>query len=226
MKIKQIMLLLLIVAFGSCDKPQLRMTNSFVDSRDGRSYRIMTIGTQTWMGENLQYDSPESIVNPNNPSENYGRLYHWKDLMNNSSAHTPISGHKQGICPDGWHIPSDGEWTTLEILHGMDPKDSISTNVYRGNTANVLKSKTGWVDKPIDKDDNGIDSLGFNGLPAGSSRSDRIPAGIGEQALFWSSSLSKDRHPFTRVLGVYPYTNMGRSASYETTYLSCRCLQD
>ena len=82
----------------------------------GNSYKTAIIGNQVWMIENLrtitnpQSDTINSYVYDNN-EENallYGRLYTWRVVMNDS-----IKNESQGICPDGWHVPSDREWTLL-----------------------------------------------------------------------------------------------------------------
>lgn len=231
-KIKLFTLVLLITAsflWTGCQPPNSPLpTNSFIDSRDGEIYATITIGSQTWMAENLRYDAPGSLLNPNNPSIAYGRLYNWPTVMNGSPEHTPFTtSNIRGICPNGWHIPSDGEWTTLEIAHGMDPIDSISNNVYRGSKGRAFKSKTEWVEVVPGWNENGLDSLGFNGLPAGGSGEvPQAPYGLGVHTMFWSSSLRVPYFPWTRALGLYPYVNAHRTPLYELSYTSCRCIQD
>lgn len=74
--------------------------NVLLDERDYSLYRVITIGNQTWMAENLRYDIEGSWLNPKNPSIEYGRLYTWDAAMK--------------AAPKGWHLPTDKEWTILQ----------------------------------------------------------------------------------------------------------------
>lgn len=91
--------------------------------QDGNVYDTLVIGGKVWMAENLKTTkSPDgseikSFAYNNNEenAEKYGRLYDWNTAMNGSK-----SEKAQGICPKGWHIPSDAEWTALEEALGND----------------------------------------------------------------------------------------------------------
>ena len=111
-------------------------TGTFTDSRDGNIYSTLTIGTQTWMAENLKY--LQSVVGPATGSQTnpyyyvygykgtvvadakatanyttYGVLYNWPAAINGEASSTANPSGVQGICPTDWHLPSDAEWTQL-----------------------------------------------------------------------------------------------------------------
>ena len=154
------------------------------DDRDGQVYKTVMIGTQTWMAENLNYavDSSWCYNNSADSCFKYGRLYQWTAAMGvNANYNTAFLGFvvkRQGACPGGWHIPSSGEWTTLEIAVGGELALGVS------ETAGAkLKSTSGWYDSG-----NGTDDYGFSVLPAGNRRDDGIFFNTGSNAYFWSAS--------------------------------------
>jgi uncharacterized protein (TIGR02145 family) len=114
--------------FISCKKPKKVETPTptvptFTDSRDGKVYKTVTIGTQTWMAENLNYQglpagSDTCYQNNSSNCTTYGALYTWNAA--NLAA------------PAGWHLPSDAEWKTLEMYLGMTLTDADMTAAYRG----------------------------------------------------------------------------------------------
>lgn len=122
----------------SCSGSVINLKNSV--SYGGESYSAVLIGTQTWMAKNLNYTpSGGSSKCPDNVASNcadWGRQYDWATAMGiassyNTTSYTATAKHK-GICPTGWHIPSDTEWLTLINFVGSTPgaKLRLPTSVY------------------------------------------------------------------------------------------------
>jgi uncharacterized protein (TIGR02145 family) len=114
------------------EPPQWACGDSFIDDRNSKEYSTLAIGTQCWMGENLDYDdgcSSETWVNATDvgwcgyyadgPYTNEGLLYQWSAAMVGSTQEGA-----QGICPDGWHVPTNAEWETLISYVGDEEEAS------------------------------------------------------------------------------------------------------
>jgi uncharacterized protein (TIGR02145 family) len=140
----------------------------FCDSRDGKVYKKVEIGSQIWMAENLCYDANGSKCYENDPVNciKYGRLYDWAMAMdflpgcNTSICSDQIESKHRGICPSGWHIPSDAEWK--QLIHYAD--NTYDTNI--STTAGIyLKATSGWEEEIVGG--NGEDTYGFTAIPSG-----------------------------------------------------------
>ena len=143
-------------------------TMEFVtDPRDGQVYKTVKIGSQTWMAENLNYETENSYCYDDRMSNclQYGRLYTWNAAIE--------------ACPAGYHLPDTTEWNTLIDELGGETAAALS-----------LKSKSGWYEDWRSSHGNGSDSLGFSGLPAGmrSDEGDSVYLGMENSAFFWSST--------------------------------------
>ena len=117
---------------------------SFTDSRDGKIYKTTKIGTQIWMAENLAYKQKDGVysVYDNNPNlVKFGYLYDWETACK--------------VCPTGWHLPCDTEWTVLVNFSGGEINAGIK-----------LKAKTDWGDE-WEGYGYGTDNFGFSALPGG-----------------------------------------------------------
>jgi uncharacterized protein (TIGR02145 family) len=195
-------------------------TSSFTDARDGEVYCQVTIGNQTWMAENLRYDvlgaASLDTLNPSNPSTSYGRLYDWVTIMNGAASSNGNPSGVQGICPNGWHLPSDDEWNELELELGMAATDTAIVGL-RGTHGGEMKSTKGWSGGG-----NGSSTLGFNAFPAG--RSSPTFQSHGVSASFWTSR-ARSSTAWSRIL-----TSNGNEVlrSYDdiTDGFSCRCIKD
>jgi uncharacterized protein (TIGR02145 family) len=134
---------------------------SFTDNRDGKTYKFVKIGTQTWMAENLNYAAKtgswcynDSIARCNK----YGRLYDWATALalpsscNEQRCAGQVQPKHRGVCPSGWHLPSDAEWNVLISYAGGEEV-----------AGRKLKAKNDWIsDRGI-----GTDDYGFSALPGG-----------------------------------------------------------
>ena len=161
---------------GTHDNPDFAY-GSMTDPRDGIVYKTTTIGGQVWMAENLNYfdieGAPSSIKNdwcywdkPEN-CESAGRLYTWKVAKR--------------VCPEGWRLPTNDDWTALLTAVGADTLNPIA---WTG--ANVLKSKSGW-----ENSGSGTDDFGFTALPAGKAFFNDLQSGFtnhGCSSYMWSAT--------------------------------------
>ncbi|PWJ54303.1 MULTISPECIES: fibrobacter succinogenes major paralogous domain-containing protein [unclassified Fibrobacter] len=173
----------------------------FTDTRDGQVYKTVTIGTQTWMAQNLNYNPGDvsdmgsyawsgCYKNKADSCAKYGRLYTWEVAMNDASCAfdkvckaplnptTPV----QGICPEGWHLPSHYEFE--ELINYIDPtfRYNHTDDAYSSTAGKYLKSKSGW-----NSNGNGTDAYGFSALPGGIGYNDGDFSSEGNFAFFWSS---------------------------------------
>jgi len=184
------------------------------DARDNQVYRTVKIGTQTWMANNLNYkvDSSWCYDDSNSNCTKYGRLYQWSAAMDTSSTYNSALLNAalphQGICPSGWHVPSDAEWGTLIACAGSD-----STRI-------KLSSTSSW-DTTYYK---GSDSYGFNVLSAGIRNANGAFDELGVIADFWSSSEYSTAAWF-RGFG-YSYAYVIPNAGSKSHGWSLRCIQN
>ncbi len=179
--------------------------NPIIDSRDGQSYTTVQIGTQCWMAENLNIgtminsetgganDDGEQANNStiekycyNNSEDScdvYGGLYQWNEMMQYVT-----SEGTQGICPSGWHLPSDAEWKTMEIHLGMSQAQA-DANGWRGTDegSKLAGNEPLWIDGNLDQNAN-FGTSGFTGLPGGYRYTNGSFISLTYYAYFWTSS--------------------------------------
>lgn len=213
----------LAILWTGCEKDPTTQGNgacsTITDSRDGETYSVVKIGDQCWMAENLRFNATGSWINPNNPSVAYGCLYDWSTVMNGESSSSSSPSGVQGLCPSGWHLPSDIEWKTLEISLGLSSSDADLWGQYRGTHGKEMKSTTGW-----DNSESSANSSGFNVFPSAKYLSGFF-VGLGERANFWSATESSVTEAWHRRL----YDNISgvdRFYSDKTEGFSCRCVKE
>ena len=172
--------------------------DSMTDDRDGQVYRTVEIGEQTWMAENLNYETDDSYCYNDNSSNctKYGRFYLWDAAAS--------------ACPNGWHLPTNSEWETLfEAVGG------------RSVAGKALKTQTGW-----DSDGNGTNDYGFSAISAGYRNGYGNNRDGGRSADIWGATEKDSDHAYFVHLsssdddaefGVHNKKNLG---------CTVRCLKD
>jgi len=180
----------------------------FTDPRDGQVYAFKNIGSQTWMAENLNYETSNSWWYDNSSANGdiYGRLYTYDAALT--------------ACPSGWHVPSDEEWKTLEMALGMSQSEADDTGWRGTDEGEKMKSTSGWYNNG-----NNTNSSGFTALPGGSRYSNGSFQDFGGYGYWWSSTESSDAHAWDRGLHsvggqVYRYGDS------KTFGFSVRCLKN
>ncbi|GBU24139.1 hypothetical protein R83H12_00766 [Fibrobacteria bacterium R8-3-H12] len=195
----------------------------------GKTYKTIEIGTQIWMAENLNYDVSGSVCYDNQASNcgTYGRLYDWATAMgldascNSSSCASQVTAKHRGICPQGWHIPSNADWDKLyRYADGSAGTDSP----YASPTAGTkLKSRGGWNSSggvPA-----GTDNYGFSALPGGRGLSDDGFSRVGNYGNWWSSSERNSIIAYNRRMS-YGSEFASWDVDSKDYLFSVRCLQD
>lgn len=216
------------------------VTFTFVACTDGsaNNYPVVTIGTQTWMAGNLKttkfasganitqvttaggwYDIvlanikaycwyDDNIVN----KDTYGALYSWAAAMNGAASSSANPSGIQGVCPTGWHLPSDAEWTTLvnylggETLAGGKLKE---TGISRWSTPNT-----------------GADnSSGFTALPGGNRTMYGAFEYLGTRGGWWSSTEYATNYGYRRCVE-YNITDVTRTSNHKSYAYSVRCIKN
>ena len=203
-------------------------TTPTITDADGNVYTSVTIGTQEWMTENLRttkYSDGTAIPNVTDNDEwknlstgawchydndstqyeaTYGKLYNWY-----------AASDSRNVCPTGWHLPTDGEWTVLT--------DYLAEDGHSGTEGIALKAKSGWDDS-YGQSGNGTDDYGFSGLPGGYRYSDGFFISIGTSVSWWSSS-KVTNWAWNRLL-IYVDDSLSRQVNNNRRGFSIRCLRD
>jgi len=225
-------MLLIIIMLVSCSKKDdPNNTVNTITDKDGNVYHTVTIGTQTWMVENLkttQYNDGTDIplvtdntawtslttpgycwYNDSTTYKNtYGALYNW---------YTVNTGK---LAPAGWHVPTDAEWTTLT--------DYVTANL--GASIDVAKALAATTDWTTDSTTGDVgcnltlnNSTGFSALPGGDRYVDGTFYGVG--SLWWSSTEEGTNLAWLRGVD-YKFSYVGRYDYSKQDGFSVRCVRD
>jgi uncharacterized protein (TIGR02145 family) len=196
----------------------------FCDSRDGKVYVYVKIDQQYWMAENLNYNAngSECYNKQDSNCTIYGRLYNWGTAMalssscNSSSCTSQVNAKHRGICPSGWHLPSNAEWNVL--MKSVNPSCVDNSNCDGAGTK--LKATSGWNGSVT-----GTDELGFSALPGGYGSSNGSFGNVGGGGSWWGASeYDIDSYAYLIDMFHYEYVHMG--ANHKSLLLSVRCLQN
>jgi uncharacterized protein (TIGR02145 family) len=221
----------------------------FVSDFDGNLYKTVQIGNQCWMRENMKtkhYSNGDTLVDgtgvgyydpfdatkywfdyANNPdiSAVFGRLYTWTATMN--GIHGPNFSMIQGICPTGWHVPTDGEWQTLEIFLGMSPYEAAQWE-WRGYDEGGKLKESGinhWLFPNI----RATNESGFTALPGGAHSNEGFSFYL-QYAGYWWAATPYEYDPqynaiYNRVL-TFEISSIYRDTINRGMALSVRCMKN
>jgi len=173
----------------------------FTDSRDGKIYKTVTIGTQTWMAENLAYKASSGCWAYNDSVSyvaTYGYLYNWETAKT--------------VCHTGWHLPTEAEWTTLTNYLGGD-------SVAGGKLKEI--GTTHWTSPNTGS----TNSSGFTALPGGYRGGDGAFYSIGGNSSWWSSTEDVPEEE-GRAWYKSMYSSVYSESSKEDYGFSVRCIRD
>jgi len=197
--------------------------SSFIDERDGKSYSTVQIDDKCWMAENLNYGlridgiydmsdngTVEKYCYDNDESncDNFGSLYQWNELMNYSNIEGSV-----GICPIGWHVPSDLEW--FNMTNYLDPTvTDINLQSWQGANIGLQLIPDG--------------SSGFDALFSGRRKyEDGGYVNKNIKSIFWTSTIDPNNTPnswFRTVQTGNP--QIFKNGAPKLNGLACRCIKD
>lgn len=197
-------------------------SGSFTDSRDGKTYKTVCIGSQVWMAENLNYNASGSkcYQNDTNNCNTYGKLYNWNTAMDGSGSSSSNPSGVRGICPQGWHLPSSSEWNELIAFLG-------GTHVAGGK----MKATNLW----LSPNTGATNSSGFTALPSGlyTANPNNPWAAKGVVTYFWSTTEALSAPTLVSTVIMKYDTTVARPINIQKVdygnvplMLPCRCVKD
>ena len=202
----------IISAIGENIKWYMDSSSVETDPRDGQTYKTIIIKDQKWMTGNMNYTLSGSkyYMNDSIAYHKYGRLYSWPAALE--------------ACPEGWNLPTDGQWKDLEKTLGMSQEEANKTGNYRGTTEGNKLKEAGTAHWLINSGN--TNESGLSMLPGGLGRNDfRDFHDAGTKAWFWTlSSLGRTSSAYARGLNAAD-TRISRMDVPKETGLSVRCIQ-
>ena len=188
------------------------------DARDGQTYQTVTLGDQTWLAQNLNYETDNnSWCYDDDPEKcgTYGRLYDWEAAMT--------------ACPDGWHMASDEEWSTL--IKYLDPGADPNADLAESDVAGGMMKATGTIEdgtglwRRPNKDATNVS--GFSAVPSGTRFATGSFNMLSQHVMFWTSTEYDANNVWFRILD-YGVADIYRDNTNITKGmgLSARCVMD
>ncbi len=194
----------------------LNETGTLNDTRDAQVYNTVRIDDRWWMAENLNFYTDTGSWYYDNDStpyaETYGRLYRWSNAMAGAASSDENPSNVQGVCPSGWHLPSDAEWT--ELITGLGGLSDAGGKMKEEAYAH-------WSSP----NDSATNESGFTALPSGERTDAEAYLYLGEQATYWSATEQNGAIAWSRTL----YYNSGAATrdNIDKEYaFSIRCVKD
>jgi uncharacterized protein (TIGR02145 family) len=211
-----IMMVMLFLFTGGCTRKIKPIFGEMTDARDGTIYQTVTLGDQTWLAQNLNYENDDSWCYGDDPAncEDYGRLYDWDAAMT--------------ACPADWHLASDEEWSTL--IKYLDPKADPNALPESAIAGGMLKA-TGTIEdgtglwKYPNADATNVS--GFSAAPGGARYEDGSFIILGMHAIYWTSTEFDATSVWFRILD-YGMGEIYRDNSNLSKGMGCsvRCIMD
>src|SRR5574344_1780892 len=222
-------------------KPTIEETTSgtFTDSRDGNEYNWAQIGNQVWMAENLAYlPSVNMVANGSEDAAGtgsyyyvygydgtnvadakatdnyatYGVLYNWTAAMDGEASSPTNPSGIQGVCPAGWHLPSDAEWT--ELTDYLGGASVAGGKLKETGTTHWNSPNTGATNE-----------TGFTALPGCYRYGDGTFGYVGGFGPWWSATEYDPDYAWDRSVN-YNYGDVYRLYNFKGLGFSVRCLRD
>lgn len=227
------------VAYGDCG-------DLVVYDYDGNVYHTVQIGTQCWLKENMHTthyvngdpipygNSEESYENPyyyrytGADEDVYGLYYNWPAAVNGSISSTANPSGIQGVCPDGWHIPSNAEWQ--QLANYVSSQNEYLCDNDPANIGKALSSTTGWNNSgtacAVGNNRESNNATGFSAMPAGYSYSSS--SYLNRYAHFWAATHDAGNSYYYAYYWYmyYGYKDLRSSYTSKSYGYSVRCVRN
>ncbi|HPW66870.1 MAG TPA: FISUMP domain-containing protein [Salinivirgaceae bacterium] len=207
---------------------------TFIDTRDSNVYKYVTIGEQVWMAENLRYlpkvvgsgmglettpyiyvyDYDGNSVEEAKATANYttyGVLYNWLAAMNKETSSEANPSGIQGVCPEGWHLPSQAEWQ--QLIDFLGGEEIAGGKLKEAGT-------THW----ISPNEGATNETGFTALPGGYRGYCGMFKGVGNMGFWWSATAQSSIYAWTFSM-IYDYGQIYSNYYIKEDGFSVRCVK-